>query len=38
MTGWCECGESNSDFSLGKAARYLYATLAENVMPGAVQA
>jgi hypothetical protein len=22
----CGCGESNSDFSLGKAARYLYAT------------
>ena len=26
---WCECGESNSDFKLGKLTRYLYATLAE---------
>jgi hypothetical protein len=25
----CECGESNSDFKLGKLTRYLYATLAE---------
>jgi hypothetical protein len=25
---WCECGESNSDFKLGKLTRYLYATLA----------
>jgi hypothetical protein len=24
----CECGESNSDFKLGKLTRYLYATLA----------
>ena len=27
----CECGESNSDFKLGKLTRYLYATLAEIV-------
>src|SRR5271156_5395161 len=28
----CGCGESNSDFSLGKAARYLYATPAGKFM------
>jgi hypothetical protein len=26
----CECGESNSDFKLGKLTRYLYATLAKR--------